>query len=144
VASKPWSQEMSGRLVSLSGDLTDIRVDAQRRVDDARISYANSHDGGVASNIVFAGVACATGGDLRTTLRDRLQVDVIYTPLPEDKAHSDVVIFDAASMTDIEVMRDWLRRRLVAIRPGRLDSLVTACGALVETQQQPSLLPATT
>jgi hypothetical protein len=39
---KPWSHELSGRIISLSGDVAAIEADAQRRVMDARASYAVS------------------------------------------------------------------------------------------------------
>src|SRR5579872_1000111 len=58
VVGKPWTHEMSGRIVSLAGNQTAIEADAHARVTDTQTKYAASHNGVVASNIIFAGVAC--------------------------------------------------------------------------------------
>src|ERR1051326_7734314 len=125
VQGKAWSHELSGRIVSLSGDVAAIEADARGRCANTQANYARTHNGVAASNIVFAGVACAEAAELRTTIRGALRVDVVYTPQPPtDNAHSDVAVFNAANNdSDIEAVRDWLLRKLRAIRPDNLTAV---------------------
>ena len=134
---RAWSHEMSGRLVSLAGDLAAVEADAQARVQDAQASYAASN-GKPASNINFVGIACAKADDLRTVFNGQFSTDVMYTPTA-DTAHSDIVIFNATTDVQIESMRDWLLPKLIGITPDKLNLLVTTCGAMVVA----SAIPAT-
>jgi hypothetical protein len=125
---RTWAHEMSGRLVSLSGDIAAIEADARQRVSDAQLRYSASNNGKIASNIMFIGVACARAGGLRGIIKNQITSDVIYTPQqPHDMGHSDVAFFNSTE-ADLEDIRDWLLPRLRGIRPQRLHLLVGSCG----------------
>ena len=60
---KPWAHELSGRLVSLAGDVIG---EAEARVAKIRRTLTQRNKS-VPSKIRFAGVACATASELRAT-----------------------------------------------------------------------------
>ena len=128
---KLWSHEVSGRLVSLAGDVAAIEADAHQRVTNIRSSYAASHNGVIASNIVFVGVACAKSEEIRKVILDHFRMECVYTPQPpQDIAHSDIAIYAVETDANLEDVRDWLLRTLRAVRSNNLTTLVTACGTM--------------
>ncbi|MCR4283230.1 MAG: hypothetical protein NUV72_09430, partial [Bauldia sp.] len=99
-----WAHEMSGRLLSLAGNVGDEArefCDGQQRE--------------------FAGVAYALVVALRTR-HHHISTDVCYTPLDRDSAHADVVFFQSND-DDKEMLRDWLQTVLKALRPDEIGAL---------------------
>lgn len=121
---KAWTHELSGRLVCLANDIV---IEAEFMVSKVRQGFRDRGES-VPSDIRFMGVACATAHELRHTEGCVLQRDVMYTPLPEDSAHSDFVTFATATSSDLEPVCDWLIKLLRVVRPENIDHLVTSCG----------------
>lgn len=121
---KPWTHELSGRLVSLSGN---IAAEAAERVEAIRGSLA-AQGRPVPSGITFSGIACATGSVLRTTPLGMVPTDVVYTPASSDSAHSDFVTYQTSSDEDLDPIRAWLMKVLHVIAPPDVDGPARSCG----------------
>jgi hypothetical protein len=96
---RPWSHELSGRLLSLIGDL---------RVESEGFCAAFKK--------TFEGLVYQEVANLRGSISDVIQRDVRYTPLDRDNAHSDFVTIGSTDANLAEV-RDWLQDNLLAVRP---------------------------
>jgi hypothetical protein len=128
---KQWSHELSGRLVSLAGDVAAITADAEDRVANARQNFINK-GAKVPSKIKFVGVACAKAVEVRTPVPNRPEMDVVFTPdYPYDPAHSDVVTYGTTTHEDVDPAREWLRRTLRIVRLQDLDNLIASCGPVL-------------
>jgi hypothetical protein len=105
--SRAWTVELSGRLLSIIGDLES----------ESRDFCAN-----LGRN--FSGIMFEHVGNLRGEVGG-FPVDVIYTPFEEvggngDKAHADFVIFRATDKADITAVRDWLQDLVRCVKPEQL------------------------
>lgn len=125
---KPWNHELSGRLVSVAGSAAEIAQHADSFVSVIRTAIAQKGKP-VPGNIAFAGVACATAIELRSAQLSRIRTDVVFTPNPDDSAHSDFVTFGTTDDQSLEPVRVWLQKVLRVIAPANLDPLVSSCGA---------------
>ena len=97
---RPWSHELSGRLLSLIINLHQ----------EARL-FCQQH------NKPFEGIMYKDVLSLRRTLEDGINSDVRYTPLDHDAAHSDFVAFSCSTEADLQSLRDFLQETVKAIRP---------------------------
>jgi hypothetical protein len=102
---KPWSLELSGRLLSLTEDVE--KESAAFCVPPLR----------------YAGVMYQYVRTIRndgTSENPPFLVDVIYTPQSGDQAHADVVTY-GPTVEDRYVLRDWLQELVLYAAPGKCD-----------------------
>jgi len=96
---RPWSHELSGRLLSLT---TNLHQEAQlfcQQLDRP-----------------FEGIMYKDVLSLRTTLDIGTETDVRYTPLDRDVAHSDFVAYKC-SEAELQSLRDFLQDAVKAKKP---------------------------
>jgi hypothetical protein len=123
-----YSHELSGRLVSLGGDIARA---AQERVDAARNNFLAAGKR-VPSKIQFMGVGCATTAEMRAPMNPPAPSDVIYTPNIDDNAHSDFIV-NAASPDVLDSVRAEVSRRLRLVRPQDITARIGNCGLISAT-----------
>jgi hypothetical protein len=118
---KAYSHEVSGRAAS---EAVDIGAEAEAVIQRIRDKFA---DAGMAlpSKIQFAGVACARAASLRRASSE-FQSDTVFTPKPDDPAHSDFVTIGTTD-GDIDRIRACLIQRLKVVPAADLGSLATTC-----------------
>jgi hypothetical protein len=122
---KEWSHELSGRIVSLAGDLKTIEADARAFAQQIRDKYPATKK---PTKLTFVGVACRRVADLQSSSLDRLKTDVVYTPEGADCAHSDIVVYGAQEDASLDPIRYWLMATFRIISPSQLSLLVSSCG----------------
>lgn len=122
-AAPGFAQEMSGQLVSQL-TLDEIVAAAEQKISAIREKL--TRDGKtVPSKIQFTGIVCATAAVLRRPYAHQQPTDVLYTPLPNDKAHADFV-----TAGDVEETKAEITRRLVTIYRSNLTAdRLNRCGA---------------
>jgi hypothetical protein len=101
---REWAHELSGRLLSLAGD---VGIEAKEFCEKQQRDYV-----GIAHAIISA---------LRTQ-HQHVRIDVCYTPHDNDKAHADIAFYNSAD-DDKEMLIDWLQTVLKALRPDELAAL---------------------
>lgn len=127
---KPWSHEMSGRLVALAGKVDDIVAHAESRAQQIR-ERLTAQGKPVPRKIGFVGVACATVREICDQSECLTPRNVVYTPLADDSAHSDLVTFQTTSDEELDPVRNWLMAGLRVVRGTDVVRLIEGCG--VET-----------
>jgi hypothetical protein len=132
---KSWAHELSGRLVSLAGDAAAIADDARNRLANVRQGYVSRGER-IPSKIVLIGVACAKAVEITTAPANVPRLEIVYTPLPHDTAHSDIVTYQTATKDDLDPVRFWLMRRLHVVREPDFPTLITSCGSTVAASVQ--------
>lgn len=105
--SKPWSLELSGRLLSFTKDV--------ERESAAFCATPPRQYSGVMYQQVGPIRSDGSSGD------PSCRIDVIFTP-NEDEAHADVVAYDLPE-TDKYVLRDWLQELVSYAAPGECDDI---------------------
>jgi hypothetical protein len=121
---RPWAHELSGRL----GQLVDDAVaDGRAAVEATRTARANAGHP-VPSKLKFVGIAAATASELRAATEVTYRLDVVYTPLLEDKAHSDFVTYGTLADEDLIPARYHLIRILRVIEPDDIRTRLSRCG----------------
>lgn len=121
---RSWMVELSGAIVSLHKDAADIAHLGNKRVEDARLSHIAAQKP-IPSKLQFCGAACASTETLRIGV-GAITTDVIYTPLKDNRAHSDFVIRNSR---DIVLVREWLTKVLSVVSQHNLPDLVATCGS---------------
>ena len=101
VGNREWAHELSGRLLSLAGD---VEVEAKEFCTNVQKEFAG---------VMYSAVAA-----LRFTL-DKITTDVRYTPLNRDRAHSDFVTFKSID-EDLPAIRDKLQEIVKPLKAGQL------------------------
>ena len=101
----PWTYELSGRLLSLIEHLEKESVAFCRTKQED-----------------FAGVMYQNVENLRSD-GSGFPIDVIYTPYDEDKAHSDVVVYQATDKSHIFAVRDWLQDFIQHVRADKVAAI---------------------
>jgi hypothetical protein len=100
---RPWSHELSGRLLSLVKNLEQESRD-----------YCEQR------SRQFHGVMFQNVKGLRSTIDEQFPTDVRYTPIvPDDPTHSDFVASDTKTDEDVHSIRDWLQSNLKAVKTPR-------------------------
>jgi hypothetical protein len=123
---KPWAHELSGAIVSLAGNISDIRIAGEKMALIAQAKWIASH-GKPSSKICFAGAACACGQELKAVVQG-IQTASVYTPDPPgDLAHSDFVTYGTTTSASLGPVKDWLLFNLRVVRQDQLSQLAT-CG----------------
>jgi hypothetical protein len=107
---RDWTHEISGRLLSLVGD---VGKEANEFCDAMTNATGRPKD--------FSGIAHSVVSALRTQY-GHVSIDVCYTPLDHDKAHADIAFYKSID-DDKEMLIDWLQTVLKAIRPDQLAAL---------------------
>ena len=120
---KPWAHELSGQLASLA----DIRNEAEVAVQRIHEGYIQRGQT-IPSKMLFTGVACALARELRTVIADIRPTDIVYSPLPTDRAHSNFVTYQTASDEDLDPVRHWLMKTLRVIKPQDIEVRIASCG----------------
>jgi hypothetical protein len=120
---KPWSHELSGRLASL---VTNITADAEAAMERIRHAYIRRGQP-IPGKIRFSGVACAVASELRLVIAG-IPIDVVYSPLTDDDAHSNVVTYQTASNDVLDPVRHWLMQTLRVIEPQDIEEQIASCG----------------
>lgn len=123
---KGWAHELSGRLTCLAGDPTAIASEAATLIRHIHQRFIDRGDP-VPSKIGFVGVACARAKEIREP-NCEVGTDVVYTPKPQDQAHSDVVTFETEGDADLEPLRLMLKEVLRVVAADEIEGLVTSCG----------------
>jgi hypothetical protein len=103
--SRPWSHELSGRLLSLINDVQQESAD-----------FCRAH------NKDFHGIMYQTVENLRAEVHG-FPTDVRYTPKSTDPAHGDFVTFNTTD-ADLPAIRDWLQDFIKALKP---DNVAAIC-----------------
>jgi hypothetical protein len=103
-ADRLWSHELSGRLLSLIGNLLQESTEFCTQI-----------------NKQFAGLMFQKVDNLRSTCSG-FRTDVVYTPYSEDTAHSDCVAFETNDENRFE-LRDWLQDFIQCVRPEMISAL---------------------
>jgi hypothetical protein len=109
---RPWSHELSGRLLSL---ITNLQQESAGFC--------------AGMNKQFAGVMFQTVENLRS-VASGFPTDVVHTP-SDDAAHGDVIAFGTTD-EDRFILRDWLQDFIQYVRP----NLLAAVEALRSNQPQ--------
>jgi hypothetical protein len=117
-----YSHELSGRLVSLAGDIVHA---AQERVNAIRRKFIAAGKA-VPSKIQFVGVGCATAAEMRSPMNPPAPADLIYTPDIHDTAHSDFVV-EAPTPNELDTVRAELCGRLRLLRPEDITAQIGNC-----------------
>ena len=104
---KPWTLEMSGRLLSLVANIAQESRDfCPPPREFARLIYQTVENLRSTGNSFHANTGCPT--------------DVIYTPIDEpghqDVAHADLVAY-GADQANRFLIRDWLQEFIQYVRP---------------------------
>jgi hypothetical protein len=110
---RPWSHELSGRLLSLVVNLQQESSDFCARIEKQ-----------------FSGIMFQKVEKLRSNTSG-FQTDVVYTPYLEDTAHGDFASF-GTSDEDLSGLRDWLQDVIQCMRP----EMVSAIEALRQSQSE--------
>ena len=121
---KPWAHELSGRLVSL---VDDIVGEAEAQIVKIHANFARKNKP-IPSKIRFVGIACATAAEIRAATLPVITIDVVYSPLPTDTAHANIVTYQTNSDEDLDPVRDWLRETFHVIEPQDINLRITSCG----------------
>src|SRR6266566_8662927 len=102
---RPWTYELSGRLLSLIKHLESESVAfcKTRKKDFAGLMYQN------VENLRSDGSG--------------FPIDIIYTPRDEDTAHSDVAVYNATEKRHVFAVRDWLQDFIQHVRPNKLAAI---------------------
>jgi hypothetical protein len=105
---RPWSHELSGRLLSL---VTNLREESMAFCEGLKRDFAG---------IMFQHVE-----GLRSQ-RSGFPTDVIYTPVvAADEAHSDLTVKHAVTEDDLRELRDWLQDNIFYVKPDKLSAVCT-------------------
>jgi hypothetical protein len=110
-ANRPWSHELSGRLLSLIANLPQESGEFCARISKQ-----------------FSGIMFQKVEKLRS-IGSGFQTDVVYTPYLEDTAHGDFASFGTKD-EDLPELRDWLQDVIQCVRP----DLISAIEALRQSQ----------
>jgi hypothetical protein len=102
---RPWTYELSGRILSLI-----------KHLETESVEFCETY------NKVFAGVMYQNVENLRSD-HSGFPIDVIYTPYVEDNAHSDLAVYKATEKKHVFAVRDWLQDFIQHVRPGRLAAI---------------------
>jgi hypothetical protein len=122
---RPWSRELSGRLLSL---VADLARDGAEFVEKTRKLQRKP-----SKHLVFAGVLCGTRKNLRGLVHHQMRTDVIHTPIspPDewaDHAHSDFVVFDCIHEVFLDEVRTFIQDQTkVVVRPKSVAALSALC-----------------
>ena len=103
---KAWKAELSGRLLSLAGDVFSIKADAERRVNLLRERAKQQGNSG--NKFQFQGVMYQTAKKIRSF--DFMQAGVVFTPTEEDKAHADLISYDRDAPFLISIAKEMVGR----------------------------------
>ncbi|MFZ5693534.1 MAG: hypothetical protein ACOY5F_20050 [Pseudomonadota bacterium] len=101
---RDWNHELSGRLLSLAGDVS---------------SHAKAFC--VANSKLFVGVMHSQVDKLRFEI-GAVTSDVRYTPRPDDEAHADFVTYNSTE-DDLPDIRDRLQEIVRVLNPTELNKL---------------------
>lgn len=120
---KPWSYEVSGRAFSRTADLQQEATHYVERLKSEKAARSEP----CSSKTQAAGIGVQRASRIREKMLDgRIRVDVVYTPLDHDKAHSDLVFYGATA-DDINLIRDFLQDQLTPFKPRYISELEPAC-----------------
>ena len=118
---KPWDHELSGAVVGAPDSAEQIRVSGEAKVEAARQKFV-ARGAKVPSKIQFAGIAHAEGIELRNTI-EGIRTDTAYTPLTDNRSHSDFVTFHSTSDFSLDPVRYWLIKTLQVISPSEVEKI---------------------
>lgn len=114
---RPWDRELSGRLRSLAGTVSDIATHAEQFCADQ-----TARGGGTK---VFHGVMYSRVVDIKNTYKNAIVSNVHFTPNPpSDPAHSDLTFtsWDINTRPELEEFTIWLSDYLHALYPAQLEA----------------------
>lgn len=125
-ANRPWSHELSGRLLSLT---SNISVEG-----DAFVAKIRAKQKKPSKHLIFSGVVYGRPHNLRDQLGTQMRSDVVHTPIspPDewaDPAHADFVIFGASTEDDLDVIRTFIQDRTKVATPAGLGEISALCAS---------------
>ena len=124
---KPWTHELSGRLVSLAGASDDIVAQAEAFAARSRQNFVDRGKP-VPSKCRLAGWICARTTEIARTFANGVEAKVVYTP-NADIAHADVAAFNATADDGLEPLRAHLQKSVRVVTKADVAKLLENCGA---------------
>jgi hypothetical protein len=126
---KPWSHELSGRVVSVAGSEAEIVQHAEAFLDRVRQGFINAGKA-VPSKIRLVGWICGPVKVLKEQFPNAVRSDVAFTPIAGgDQAHADLVAIDADHDSKLDPIRAHLLKVLRVVETSEAASLIADCGA---------------
>ena len=112
-----WDRELSGRLRSLSGSVSDIATHAEQFCHDQ-----TALGGGTK---IFHGVMYSRVAEIKSTYKNAIVSNVHFTPNPpSDPAHSDLTFtgWNINTRPELEEFTIWVSDHLHALYPAQLEA----------------------